>query len=112
MQLLAHTYHVAEGVPPRRYAVTFELHGERRVHVACDNGPSLLLQWHGGSYRPGSRAFLTAAIAKYLLIAARDSRLEQTNAQLLQESGVRSRAPGVSRNHNGHERQLPVGDRS
>lgn len=108
MQILARTYHVACGVPPRRFAVTFELGGEHRVQVAGESA-TRVLKWHGRGYRPGSRQHLQAVVDRFLELEAHESArggLERANAELLHPS--KRPAPCQC---DAHERQLPVGDR-
>jgi hypothetical protein len=128
MQILAHTYHVASGVPPRRYAVTFDIGGERQVSVACDGGRPRVLQFRGRGYRPGSHEHLKAVVDQFLLLETTARRtdvavqrdcalggtshggIDRVNDELLhaQQSPASSRAAECACG----DRQLPTGDRA
>lgn len=97
MQILARTYHVAHGVPPRRFAVTFEIRGTGRVRVESE-GRTWLLKLAGESaYRPGSRCHIEAAIEKALEI----ERREHQGRELVTADACRCHRDAA----------LPVGDR-
>jgi len=107
------TYHETYGLPPRQYAVTFELAGKRRVLVRCGDRQRAL-QWNGGGYRPRSRAQREAAIECFIAIEHGGTGIERANTELLhaRAPAPEPRAPARAACVCHDDRQLPAGDRS
>jgi len=106
MQVLARSYTVAHGCPPRQYVVTFRV-GEPRVTVQC-GGVRREYEFHGKGYKPGAHAHLAMVIDRFDATTDEPS-VERVNEQLF----AASRQPAATKHHHQpDDHQLPVGDRS
>jgi hypothetical protein len=112
VQVLARSYTVAHGCPPRQYTVTFRV-GEPRVSVQS-GGVRREYEFHGKGYKPGAHAHVAMLIDRFDAATDQPS-VERVNEELLavsrQPAKSRSQEPGI-RSHQPDDHQLPVGDRA
>lgn len=112
MQILARTYHLAHGCPPRQYSVTFR-HGERRASVAS-GGVRREYEFAGRGYKPGSKAHIEQLLELFDAGVA-DPAVERINDELRAAGERRPPAramPAAARSRPAHDRQLPASDRA